>query len=182
MEPLTLEQLFELGGHHTIESEIERGNLSFSDSYNALVRRFGDQYTVPENVAAQLYQEVSNAANASRESQFGEEIGPLSYGRNPTLPQQYQYITIGSLPDPLDEDHPLSIPYTINSQVPLSQQAVIDQAVEELNNLPIRRDSLIGAQYADLFRRDLAFERLVEKQYGREAPIDIQIIGSYRRN
>ncbi|HEY7417221.1 MAG TPA: hypothetical protein VH593_18695, partial [Ktedonobacteraceae bacterium] len=147
----------------------------------ALTRRFGSVIAESTEAVNQLIQQVSYSVTEARNIPFQRFPNPVNYGLNPSLTEEYQYIVVGTLPNPLNPDQNVSVPWTINSPTPLSNQQILEQAEKELNEGFVRPDRYMAAEYADLHRRDLAFQRLVQDQYGGEAPIDIQIIGAYKR-
>lgn len=179
--PYTVQELFEQGAHHTIESLIGHTADLFLSSLEALQRRFPNLQDVDLSTIATLVRQVERAHAA------GEQLGttstplPMSYGINPAIPQNYQYVVIGYIENPIEPEHPVSVPWTINSELPMTYEDVLEQAEVELQQTHERPDSLMGAQYADLHRRDVLFERINDERYGGKAPVDIIIKEIYRR-
>lgn len=178
---MTLQELFAAGAHHTVEYVLGTEFGGVAEATAALTRRFGAVIAESQTAVEQLIQQVGYSLQASRDIPYQRFANPVNYGLNPALTEEYQYIVIGTLPNPLNPDQAVSVPWTINSPTPLNNQEILDRAERELNEGYVRPDSLMGAQHADLLRRDIALRRLIEENYGGEAPIDIQIIGAYRR-
>lgn len=179
--PLSVEELFAAGAHHTVEYVLGTEFGGVSEAMAALTRRFGSVIQESAVSATELINQVNASLQAARNAPFQRFTNPTNYGINPALPEEYQYIVVGTLPNPLNPEQSVSVPWTINSPTPLEYQNVLERAEQELNAGYVRPDKYMAAEYADLHRRDLALRRLVEEGYGGDAPIDIQIIGEYRR-
>jgi hypothetical protein len=178
----TLIRLFQSGAHHVVGGLIGYARNLLAASWLALRRRFGWLTDTDLPAAAELVRRVQQAYDTA--SQFGRRQSPLpsTYSINPALPQRYQYTIIGYLPNPAEPDKTVSIPWTINSDLPMSYEDVLQRAEGELNEAFDREDKYMGAEYADLHRRDILFQRIAEEQYGGHAPVDIVIREVYRRD
>lgn len=178
----TLERLFREGAHHVVGGLLGYARDLFASAWLALRRRFGWLTEADLPAAAELVRRVQQANDIA--SQFGRRQTPLpsTYSINPTIPDRFQYTIIGYLPNDREPGRSVSIPWTINSDIPLSYEEILQRAEEELNATYNRADSLMGAQYADLHRRDILFQRIVEDTFGGHAPIDIVIREVYRRD
>jgi hypothetical protein len=181
MEPFTLAELFAAGAQHTVEQQVRLGVASFRDVMSALTRRFGERIGTSATVVAELREQVIASITASENIPGLGQPFPQSYGINPAAPAPYQYTIIAKLPNPLVAGEEIEVPWTINSQTPLSYADILAEAEAELNAGYTRPDRYNSAIYADLHRRDIAFRRTVQEQYGGNAPIDVEIIGAYRR-
>jgi hypothetical protein len=178
---VTLEELFAAGAHHTVESLFARGEFAYRDVAAALERRFGPAGVADPSAVAGLIQNVQNAISSAEMVPVIERPSPLNYGVNPAIPERFQYAVVASLPDPSNPNEVISVPWTINTDSPLTYEEILEQSEGELNEGFQRDDKYQQAHYADLHRRDLALQRIARDEYGGEAPFDIQIIGSYRR-
>lgn len=180
MEP-SLIRLFAEGAHHVVSSLIQFGRSTVASIFLALRSRFSWLAETDLPAVSALVREVQNAMRA------GEYLGirttplPMSFGINPAIPDQYQYVVIGYLPNANEPDRQTTIPWTINSNLPLSYQEILDRAQEELNQAFDRGEKYMSASFADLHRRDIEWQRRVQDQYGGDAPIDIVIREIYRR-
>lgn len=180
MDP-TVFRLFAEGAHHVVSSLVGFARDLLASSFLALQRRFswlGDR-DLP--AVATLVREVNRAVTAGEALGISSSSTPMSYGINPAIPDNYQYSVIAYLPNPAEPDRQTTIPWTINSQVPLSYLEVLEQAENELNQAFDRGDKYMKAEYAELHRRDIAFQRIVQDEYGGHAPIDIVIRSIYRQ-
>lgn len=178
---MTLAELFAAGAHHTVEYVLGTEFGGAAEATAALTRRFGPVIAESQTAVSELIHQVGLSVAEARNIPFQRFANPVNYGLNPALTEEYQYIVIGTLPNPLNPDQQVSVPWTINSPTPLNNQEILDRAEKELNEGYVRPDRYQDAQYADLHRRDIAFQRLVEESYGGNAPVDIQVIGAYRR-
>lgn len=179
--PWTVADLFAMGAQNTVLSLIGQGEATFADITAALERRFG---TIPADSSlaiAELREQVIASTTAAEAIPLIDRPNPASYGRNPALPEQYRYTVLAKLPDPLNPGQNIEIPWTIDSPTPLSANEILAQAESDLNEGYSRSDKYQSAIYADLHRRDIAFRRTVQEQYGGNAPIDIQVLGAYKR-
>lgn len=177
----TVQELFQMGAHNTVVNLIATGEANYGDIVAALERRFG---TIPADSSmaiAEFREQVINAVNASTSIPLLERPNPGAYGINPNIPSQYSYTVIANLPNPKDPMHPIEIPWTINSKDPLTYNQILAQAETDLNQGFERPDKYQSAIYADLHRRDIAFRRIAQEEFGGNAPIDINVIGAYRR-
>lgn len=183
---MTIEELFASGAQHTVESLAARGEFGYRDVAAALERRFGAAGVSDPSAVANLIDQTHRAAAASEALQTQQGASTSEYGVNPSLVEQYQYTVIASLPAAPGSEEIISVPWTINSAVPLSYFEILDEASEQLNQGVDRSEVGSGnprrAENADLLRRDLAIRRQVDDSYGGEAPFDIQVIASYKRS
>lgn len=179
--PLTLEELFQRGAHHTVESLFETGDIGTQSIVDAINRRFGEGSAVRGDVVNELINQVNYSKQESYRIPSVTNPNPASYGVNPAIPLEYQYPVIATLIDPLKPGEPIQVPWSINSDKPLTYQEILNQAEKDLNEGYVRPDNYNSAIYADLHRRDIKWQETVKRQYGSDAPIDIEVIGAYRR-
>jgi hypothetical protein len=180
LEP-TIFRLFSEGAHHVVSSILQYGLKTLREIFIALRLRFG-WLTEPDLPAVgALVREVNRAALAGNNMGRRQSPMPMSYGINPALPDNYQYVTIGYIRDPKNEGKETSIPWTINNPTPLSYEEILQRAEDELNESFDRGNKYMSASYADLHRRDVLFQRIREEEYGGHAPLDIIIREIYRR-
>lgn len=178
----TLIRLFQEGAHHVVGGLVGLSRDLLASSWLALRRRFGWLTESDLPAAAELVRRVEQAFDVA--SQFGRRQSPLPslYSVNPAIPDRYQYTIIGYLPNPNEPGKSVSIPWTINSNLPMSYEDILERAENELNEAFDRGDKYMGAEYADLHRRDILFQRIADEDFGGHAPVDIVIREVYRRD
>src|SRR6266566_3886230 len=139
--PLTLSELFSAGAHHTVEYVLGTEFGGVAEATAALMRRFGPVIRESAVAVNELVSQVNLSLQAARNAPFQRLANPVNYGINPSLPEEYQYIVIGSLPNPLNPEQAISVPWTINSPTPLEYQDILKRAEKELNEGYVRQDS-----------------------------------------
>jgi hypothetical protein len=177
----TILQLFAAGAHRIIANLAAYARDLLTAAWIRLRAHFGWLTDADLPAVSSVVSQVQNAMRAGNMIGPRQTPLPLSYGINPAIPDNFQYSIIGYLHNPAEQDKPISIPWTVNNPTPLSYEEVLNRAEEELNSSFQRADTLQGAQYADLHRRDLLFQRIIDEQYGGHAPVDIIIREIYRR-
>lgn len=178
----TIEQLFGQGAHHTVERLIIRGEATFADVSRALTRRFGNEIAQSGSAVAELREQTINAVNKALELE-GLQLGQTSpYGRNPLLPQAFRYTVIAEIPDPFEEGKNVSIPWTINSDKPMTGEEILAEAGKQLAAGIVVPEYFVGARFADVTRRFIRFNEAVKESKFGPGDFTLTILGAYSRD
>jgi hypothetical protein len=180
----TLDELFRVGGQHTVESVLERPGASFEEAIDALQRRFGPDLQLPGTELAIFVGRVEDAIRGAEILNRGERIIPGEIPQFPGISSNYQYTVIVSMPDPEAPDDPLrriEVPLTVPSAEPLDLEAVREYIANLLSDWDPPRDTIPGGPAADLIRRDVLIRSRVE-EFGGDASdiVSVGILGVYR--
>lgn len=179
--PLTIEDLFALNAHRSIEALELFDEFTIDRAMSALVSRFGFSRAELRPVIGPFVSRVQDAIRAAQIINSGQQ--PLEAERvvNPFLPADFAYTVLASLPDPRNPGHPVEIPWTTYANQPLTLEEIQDQATAELTAFSGTRDSLPGGGSPDLRMRDRRFRELVRDEYEYEIAPSISVVSTYSR-
>lgn len=181
--PLSAAELIARGALRSAEGVIANlgANATSSAVLGALERRFG-----AENVdiigAQDVFFRARQGVIAGERLQLGRQIDVESMALNPSQASRYSYTTVARLPDPFHPGQSVEIPFTVNSDVPLTPQEVANQsqeAVLEYTSQPERGDS---GRRNDIVAKDARF---LTARTGTDNPVElleILIVSAYRKS
>src|SRR5215467_10464086 len=106
----TLMQLFAAGAQHTVSAMLEAGRATAIEIQERLIGRFPFLTERDSPAIFQLIRNVRTAMSAAGNIARRQTSLPSTYGINSAIPDNYQYTVIAYLPDPNDENKPVSIP------------------------------------------------------------------------
>lgn len=177
----TLEQLFQNGGHRTVEQLVLEKRATIAEISAALGRRFGAENIPGADVLNELRGRVIGGINIGNALERGINPTINEYAINPAISDAFSYTVVAEIPDPFSPGGTVSIPWTINSPKTMTIDEIIERAAEELLSGIAEPDYPPTAQYASAIRNRSRFIEGVKRKTYEGGNLDINILGVYRR-